>query len=60
VDVLLGDPSKARRELGWKCKVGFDELVRMMVDADMTLAEREAGRLAVPGQKPFVPAAPAI
>jgi hypothetical protein len=40
--------------------VGFDELVRMMVDADMTLAEREAGRLAVPGQKPFVPAAPAI
>ncbi len=41
VDVLLGDASKAERELGWKCTVGFDELVRMMVDADMVLAERE-------------------
>jgi GDPmannose 4,6-dehydratase len=35
VDLLLGDASKARRVLGWKPKVGFKELVRMMVDADM-------------------------
>lgn len=41
VDVLLGDASKAERELGWKSGVGFDALVRMMVDADVALAERE-------------------
>ncbi len=35
VDVLLADPSKARRELGWSPKVGFTELVGMMVDADL-------------------------
>ena len=35
VDLLLADPSKARRELGWTPKVGFAELVAMMVDADM-------------------------
>jgi GDPmannose 4,6-dehydratase len=57
VDVLLGDPSKARRELGWECKVTFDALVTMMVESDMALAEREEGsRLRVPAQKPFVPA----
>ncbi len=41
VDLLLGDASKARKELGWKPKTSFDELVRMMVDSDMRLAERE-------------------
>ena len=35
VDVLLADASRARNELGWAPKVGFEELVRMMVDADM-------------------------
>lgn len=35
VDVLLGDPTKAQRALGWQPKVGFKELVRIMVDADM-------------------------
>src|SRR4051812_44543325 len=35
VDLLLADPSKARRELGWTTTVGFTELVAMMVDADM-------------------------
>jgi GDPmannose 4,6-dehydratase len=35
VDVLLADPSKARRELGWSPRVGFAELVAMMVDADL-------------------------
>ena len=35
VDFLLGDPSKARRVLGWQPKVTFKALVRLMVDADM-------------------------
>ncbi|MBP9946870.1 MAG: GDP-mannose 4,6-dehydratase [Vicinamibacteria bacterium] len=35
VDLLLGDPTKARTRLGWKPKVDFKTLVRMMVDADM-------------------------
>jgi GDPmannose 4,6-dehydratase len=35
VDVLLGDPSKALAALGWKPRVTFKELVRLMVDADM-------------------------
>ena len=35
VDLLLADASKARRELGWRPKVGFAELVTMMVDADL-------------------------
>ena len=35
VDFLLADPSKARRVLGWEPKVTFEELVRIMVDADL-------------------------
>ena len=42
VDLLVGDPAKARRELGWQPKVTFQELVRLMVEADLELAEREA------------------
>jgi len=42
VDVLLGDASKARRVLGWTSHMGFKELTRLMVDADMVLAERES------------------
>ena len=41
VDHLLGDPSKARRELGWTPKVGFEELVAMMVDADLARLRRD-------------------
>jgi len=41
VDVLLGDPSKAKRVLGWAPRVSFRELARLMVDADMVLAARE-------------------
>jgi GDPmannose 4,6-dehydratase len=41
VDVLLGDPSKAKRQLNWEAKVTFAELARLMVDADIqALAER--------------------
>ncbi|MCA9969919.1 MAG: GDP-mannose 4,6-dehydratase [Anaerolineales bacterium] len=40
VDLLVGDPSKAGRELGWEPTVSFKELVRKMVDADMALIKR--------------------
>lgn len=42
VDQLLGDPTKARETLGWEPKVKFDQLVKMMVDADLELARKEA------------------
>jgi GDPmannose 4,6-dehydratase len=42
VDYLQGDPTKAEQKLGWKPKVSFDELVRMMVDNDLELARQEA------------------
>ncbi|HEV7660403.1 MAG TPA: GDP-mannose 4,6-dehydratase [Allosphingosinicella sp.] len=41
VDTLLGDSSKARRELGWSPKIGFDALVREMVREDLRTAERD-------------------
>jgi GDPmannose 4,6-dehydratase len=41
VDILQGDAGKARAVLGWRPKVGFNELVAMMVDADLELARRE-------------------
>jgi GDPmannose 4,6-dehydratase len=41
VDLLLGDASKARKKLGWEPKVAFPELVALMVDHDLELAERE-------------------
>ncbi len=42
VDFLLGDATKASRMLGWRPAVKFQELVRMMVDADLELARQEA------------------
>jgi GDPmannose 4,6-dehydratase len=42
VDTLLGDASKARRQLGWTPEVTFDELVTEMVESDLKLAERDA------------------
>jgi GDPmannose 4,6-dehydratase len=41
VDLLLGDSSKARRELGWEPKVGFKDLVKLMVNHDLNLANEE-------------------
>jgi GDPmannose 4,6-dehydratase len=40
VDLLVGDPSKARQELGWEPTVDFEQLVRMMVDADLERLSR--------------------
>lgn len=39
VDALLGDPSKAERELGWRCSVEFEQMVDMMVRADIGRVE---------------------
>jgi len=41
VDLLVGDASKAKAQLGWEPKVKFKDLVRIMVEADLELAERE-------------------
>jgi len=41
VAALLGDSTKIREKLGWEPEVGFHELVKMMVDSDMKLAEQE-------------------
>jgi GDPmannose 4,6-dehydratase len=41
VETLLGDPASAREQLGWKPRVGFRELIREMVAADLTSAERD-------------------
>ena len=41
VDLLLGSAEKARRQLSWEPRVSFDELVEMMVDADLELAKKE-------------------
>ena len=41
VDLLIGDPSKAKRQLGWEPKVRFGELVEIMVAADLELARTE-------------------
>lgn len=47
VDALLGDPSKAKEKLGWEPKVRFQELIHLMVDADIALLDDQlAGRLA--------------
>lgn len=35
VELLLGDPSKAKKEIGWEPRIHFDELVRRMVDCDL-------------------------
>jgi len=35
VDLLIGDPSKAMNKLGWKPKVSFEQMIQMMVDADV-------------------------
>jgi GDPmannose 4,6-dehydratase len=49
VELLLGSSEKARRQLGWKPRVSFDELVSLMVDADLELAHKERVLLAACG-----------
>jgi GDPmannose 4,6-dehydratase len=47
VDLLLADPSKAKKELGWQPKTSFSELVREMVEHDIELAAREKRALGI-------------
>ena len=56
VELLIGDPAKARKQLGWEPKVRFKELVKIMVDHDLALAKREAQIAALPNlsKTPFV------
>jgi GDPmannose 4,6-dehydratase len=44
VDLLIGDSAKAKAVLGWEPKIGFDELVKMMVDNDLALEAAKANR----------------
>ena len=44
VDDLQGDASKAKKQLGWSPKVGFKELVQIMVDADVKALEERLRR----------------
>ncbi|MGB8066769.1 MAG: GDP-mannose 4,6-dehydratase, partial [Pseudolabrys sp.] len=44
VELLLGDPSKARQRLGWRHKTSFDDLVKEMVAADLAVVAREKVR----------------
>ncbi|MGH7579559.1 MAG: GDP-mannose 4,6-dehydratase [Gemmatimonadales bacterium] len=44
VDLLLADPAKARKQLGWKPKVTFQQLIAMMVDADLARLSETARR----------------
>jgi GDPmannose 4,6-dehydratase len=44
VDLLLGDPGKARQKLGWRHKTSFADLVRDMVDSDLALVRQEKER----------------
>lgn len=52
VDLLLGDSSKARKQLGWKPKVSFPELVRMMVDADLELVRAKVHGVGMSSRPP--------
>ena len=44
VDLLIGDASKAHEVLGWKPRVSFEELVRMMYESDLAEEAQEARR----------------
>jgi GDPmannose 4,6-dehydratase len=45
VDILLGDPTKAKSELGWEAKVGLQELVKMMVEEDLRALQNSLPKL---------------
>ncbi len=58
VDLLLGDPAKAKQELGWEPRVDFPQLVKIMVESDLIEAKREkalsdAGHLDVTALPPM-------
>jgi len=51
VDLLLGDPSKARRQLGWEARTSFEDMIAEMVQSDLRLLEQERG-LRRPSEEP--------
>ena len=55
VELLIGNPAKAAKQLGWKPQVHFKELVKIMVEHDLELAKREAqiAKLPRPTKSPF-------
>ena len=53
VDLLVGDAGKAREKLDWKPRVSFAELIAMMVNADLELAERERSQPPGPSAGPL-------
>ena len=57
VDLLVGDPSKARRQLGWEPTVSFEALVEMMVDADVALLTEGLRHGSVGPRSPALPRA---
>jgi GDPmannose 4,6-dehydratase len=44
VDLLIGDPAKAKEKLGWEPQVGFEQLVQMMVDSDVAEQKQLSGK----------------
>jgi GDPmannose 4,6-dehydratase len=48
VDLLLGDPAKAKKQLGWEAKMRFPELVKIMVDADLEQVRKDIEGTGVP------------
>jgi GDPmannose 4,6-dehydratase len=51
VDLLVGDPTKARKKLGWRHKTSFETLVTEMVDSDLKLVQQEARTTIAPDPK---------
>jgi GDPmannose 4,6-dehydratase len=51
VDHLIGDASKAKRDLGWEPKTSFEELIRLMVDADLRLLQAGGGDASAPRER---------
>jgi GDPmannose 4,6-dehydratase len=44
VDLLIGDPAKAKAKLGWKPEVNFEQLVAMMVEHDLEYESRRLNK----------------
>jgi GDPmannose 4,6-dehydratase len=51
VDLLIGNPSKAREKLGWRHKVSFEELIAEMVESDLKLVQQEMPTMTASSQQ---------